>query len=192
MKIEKIVVIGGSGFVGREVCRLGRALGHEMLSISPDGRPALDEPWVEGVGWVIGEAAGFESWQQWLEGCYSVVVCEEAELEGQLVALLGAAAERAGARKFVLVSRANAAATLAQAAEVESDLLARAFTTTILRPAAIFGEGHPLDVLGQELTRALPVERVAMAALRAALEEAMQGILDNDAIDDYGDAMMIQ
>jgi len=74
---EKLVIIGGSGQVGREVCRLAVSLGHEVLSISLDGEPELDrseERWMAGVEWKKGD---IEKWREWacFDGALSVVLC---------------------------------------------------------------------------------------------------------------------
>ena len=50
------------------------------------------------------------------------------------------------------------------------------------------------EQLVEALERLTPlrVERVAMAALRAALEPSIEGVLGHDEIEYIGDAMMIQ
>lgn len=76
--------------------------------------------------------------------------------------------------------------------EAEDDLLARRFRATILRPTVIFGQGIAMSLEDAGLTTALPLEYVAMAALRASLEPDTCGIMERDAIELYGDAMIIQ
>ncbi len=76
MQREKVIVIGGSGFIGRELCRLAVALGHEVVSISLEGKPEIDEleePWVVGVEWRQDDIE--RSSEIDLEGAFSIILC---------------------------------------------------------------------------------------------------------------------
>lgn len=76
----RIAVFGGSGFIGREVCKLLVTCGCAVTSISRSGEPKKlpDEPWASQVRWmkadcaIAGEAAGNSVL---LDGCDGAVSC---------------------------------------------------------------------------------------------------------------------
>lgn len=223
VKRAKILVIGPGTALEHEICNLGRALGHQMVSVSEAGRPLKDEPWVSGITWIqqmnIAEDNGLEDK---LSDCFAVIVCDHVtsqDLQGDLLAQnakslvqkAADAAEQAAASKFVWVRTTElTAGTGARARErseqsvdrtlivnciykeAEDDLLKRSFRSTIFRPTLIFGQGIPMQLENGSFIDALPLECVAMAALRASLEPDTSGIMERDAIELYGDAMMIQ
>lgn len=53
--MKKIVVFGGNGFVGSQVCRAALSLGLEVTSINRSGRPSMKAEWVDRVNWVSGD-----------------------------------------------------------------------------------------------------------------------------------------
>ncbi|CAN1748862.1 Uncharacterized protein At1g32220, chloroplastic [Linum perenne] len=59
VKSEKIVVLGGSGFVGSAICKAAVEKGIEVVSLSRSGRPSLNAPWVDQVTWVPGKSRIF-------------------------------------------------------------------------------------------------------------------------------------
>ncbi|MFU8806182.1 MAG: SDR family oxidoreductase, partial [Bradymonadaceae bacterium] len=218
MKREKLVVFGGSGFIGREVCRLGRALGHRMISISRGGRPKLDEPWVQGVEWVQADALEPATWRPLLEGAYGVVHCVGTSSQGDEPAqsfmhlnrdsaiYAAREAEAAKVRKFVFLSASQAPPSIPEAylttkREAEAVITGMDLISVFLRPAIVYGDERPLSKIAAhdegreqdwiENFEPLRVERVAMAALRAVLEEEIEGILDEAAIEHLGDAVGI-
>lgn len=51
-----MVVFGGNGFVGRNVCQAAVRLGAEVVSVSRSGAPGrADKKWADGVRWVKGD-----------------------------------------------------------------------------------------------------------------------------------------
>ncbi|KAL9267133.1 hypothetical protein AKJ16_DCAP14347 [Drosera capensis] len=54
IKAERLVVLGGSGFVGSAICKAAVSKGIEILSLSRSGRPSYNDPWVDQVSWVPG------------------------------------------------------------------------------------------------------------------------------------------
>lgn len=210
-KREKIVVIGSGSPLEHEICSLGRSLGHWMTSISETGQPQSDEPWVEGVVWI--EDRCFTAPEgvpariaNWLEGSKAIVFCQHGGVRNfeeirMLIRRLADTAEEIGAEKFVWVLTSEGELSAEDRGryyrhyyneEIESDLLSRSFAAVILRPTIVFGQGIAMQVLDGSFLKALPVECVAMAALRAALEPETRGVLEREAIELYGDAMMIQ
>ena len=53
----KTCVFGGSGFVGKAVCKTLARQGVAVTSVSRSGRPADAEPWMDKVDWVAADAA---------------------------------------------------------------------------------------------------------------------------------------
>jgi nucleoside-diphosphate-sugar epimerase len=261
----KVCVLGGSGFLGAEICRLIVAMGHRATSVSRSGRPAVDQPWVEGVEWVqaeiLDETGAPSQWSHHLEGCEAVIhavgiVAEQesqrqtfARLHRDSVAVAASRAGRMGVAKFVFISAGKLPpgvphAYLQAKLDAESILQQSELPVAILRPTYIYsgnpglfgalarpldrreagrtnaGEssgGHPATPPPIPLesgaarpsaqaatrppdplldwtrhTRGLRLEKVAMAALRAALQPETVGILEVPAIDHLGDAMFIQ
>ncbi|GAB2273433.1 hypothetical protein Dimus_008226 [Dionaea muscipula] len=54
VKAERLVVLGGSGFVGSAICKAAVSMGIEVLSLSRSGRPSYTDPWVDQVSWIPG------------------------------------------------------------------------------------------------------------------------------------------
>lgn len=74
MEIEKLVVNAGDGVIGREVCRLAVALGHDVVGISKDGKPPNSEPWTHGVLWVPPD-----DWKVHLDSAFALVMTDGVE-----------------------------------------------------------------------------------------------------------------
>ncbi len=221
----KVCVLGGSGFIGTEICRLTVAMGHRPISVSRGGRPDIDEPWVEGVEWVAADVLDTGAWQDHLQGCealvHSVGVVDERRAQQQTFARLNRdspiaaarAAQAAGVPKFVFLSCAKLPpevphAYLQSKLDAEASLQRLSIATAILRPVLVTA-GPPLvakaaGAMGEaashrpeidawaKKTRGLRREKVAMAALRAALQPETVGVLEVDDIEHLGDAMFIQ
>ena len=135
-------------------------------------------------------------------------------LLGDAPILLWREAQRAGVQKFVLLSAPPNHPLLPRAVieakmRAEATIAAGDMPYAFLRPGLVWGPERTLRRASERLrawateeggegARALEsvlplrVERVAMAALRAALEPEIQGALEHDAINTLGDAMMIQ
>ncbi len=135
-------------------------------------------------------------------------------VHGDAAILAYRTARHAGVGKFVFLS-ASDALPLQDRSRVEAKRRAEVIIAAgdmpyvFLRPGLVWGARRPLgraaarllDIASaselpgaQTLERYKPlrVERVAMAALRAAIEPDVTGILDPDEIAHLGDAMMIQ
>ncbi|MFP4600143.1 MAG: SDR family oxidoreductase [Persicimonas sp.] len=217
MERLKICVLGGSGFVGREVCRLAVAMGHRVVSVSRGGRPAVDEPWVEGVEWVDADVCEPAKWREHLDRCEAVVHCvgiaaedprtEQTfeRLHHQSVELAAREAEQRGVPKFVFLSAGEQPpavdpAYLRTKQRAEEALGEHDLDIAILRPVRVRGGGS-LESAGvasadfEQWSRSHPGvrrETLAMATLRAALEPDTRGVFESDDIDHLGDAMFIQ
>ncbi|WCJ29104.1 NAD(P)-binding Rossmann-fold superfamily protein [Euphorbia peplus] len=51
VRTERVVVLGGNGFVGSAICKSAVSKGIEVTSLSRSGRSAYEGPWVDQVNW---------------------------------------------------------------------------------------------------------------------------------------------
>eukprot|EP00930_Biecheleria_cincta_P013816 TRINITY_DN12134_c0_g2_i1.p1 TRINITY_DN12134_c0_g2~~TRINITY_DN12134_c0_g2_i1.p1 ORF type:complete len:301 (-),score=70.35 TRINITY_DN12134_c0_g2_i1:708-1610(-) len=108
---EKVVVLGGSGFVGQRVCERLATSGAEVVSVSRSGGPPAGlGPWAEKVRWVKGDVLSMDMFAE-VSGASAVISAIGAIGSDNDAALNGATAERAveaaskaGVQRFVLVS----------------------------------------------------------------------------------------
>lgn len=184
--MSTLLVVGGSGFIGREVCRLAIRNGHEVRSVSRSGRPAIDASWTDGVSWTSADLFRPTAWRDRLDGVDAVVhaVGTLSETDGTTfervngdAAILTAAVKPPGVRNAYLTAKRRAEAAIA-----DLDIAA-----STLRPGPVYGSGQPhlptvvntllrfvasvspiADRLGE--ARPLSVETVARATYRTALD----------------------
>lgn len=76
----KIVVVGGSGFVGSAVCKAAVERGASVFSVSRAGKPASKQiagsTWASQVTWLQGDALEVADWpEDYLKGAAGVVSC---------------------------------------------------------------------------------------------------------------------
>lgn len=158
--MARVLVTGGSGFIGRQVCRSSVKNGHEVRSVSRSGRPQTDESWVDEVEWIAADLYEPDTWRSQLADCEAVVhsvgVSTESSAEGVTfervngdgAILTALEAERAGTESFVLVS-ASTKPPRARDAYLEAKRRAeRAISgldlrVAVLRPGPVYGEGNP-------------------------------------------------
>jgi uncharacterized protein YbjT (DUF2867 family) len=111
-----LLVVGGSGFIGREVCRLAVRDEHDVRSVSRSGRPSVDAPWANAVSWTSADLFRPDAYRSRLEGVDAVVHAVGAITEspsggktfervnGDAAILTALEAERAGVGAFVFLS----------------------------------------------------------------------------------------
>lgn len=157
---RKILVTGGSGFLGSEVCRIAEDLGHEVTSISRHGKPDHGQPWMESVRWVTANILDPDSYREYLQGCDAIIHCigtlKEKRSAGitherfnRDAAIMAAwEAEHAGVKRFVLVSASKNFPLLSNRfvqakRSAEASLRGRNIRESILRAPLIFGDNRP-------------------------------------------------
>lgn len=114
---KKVVVVGGSGYVGRRVCSEAWSRGHSVTSVNARGKPSglENEPWADKVTWHKADVFNTDSWKDVIDED-TVVVSAVGALgnaatmrrmigDANVVACETAAAQ--GASKFVLISAAT-------------------------------------------------------------------------------------
>jgi len=158
----KIVVIGGNGFIGRELCRRAVEAGHEVTSVARSGPPdpAVRGPWAAAVEWRAADVFAPQDWRDVLEGADSVVhsigIIEEHPTEGVtfervngdagIIAALES--ERAGVDRFVYVSSSTTpprtrSAYLTAKRRAEAAIADLAVESVVLRPGPVYGPEQP-------------------------------------------------
>lgn len=182
----KILVAGGNGFIGSEICRMAVEQGHDVVSLSRHGRPEGDAPWMERVRWESGSILIAEEWRHLLEGCDAVIHAVALEpdearrgvsydnLYRDSVETLAWEAENAGVDHFVCISASTRPPFRSQRyieakREGEAALRGRSFRESILRPAYVYGPDQPASmVLGKMLQTVVRVPglRQSMRSLR--------------------------
>lgn len=156
--MSRIFITGGSGFIGREIGRLGVTDGHEIRSLSRSGRPAVSEPWVDEIEWHAADLFDPDRWRDQLEDCDAVIhtvgIIRERPQEdvtferfnGESAILAARETDRADVPAFVFLSVAGTPPFVSErsttakrrAEQVISDCDLR---TTVLRPGLVYGEG---------------------------------------------------
>ncbi len=217
MESHEILVVPGTTNLGREVCRLGRAGGHEMISFSLKGRPDIDEPWLAGVHWNKVHSGPFELPRDSINGGVRLVCLPGQPSPGEpapseLTRLLDDASDKSAAH--IVYAATNRQSPAAGPTPSEQLVLQRADEfaagTTVLQlpsidPAADPVEGPDLadnadsvrssdrpELEAPDTCPAVPVGQAGMATLRAALQPETTGLVGCRAATRLGYAAMIR
>ncbi|KAA8521453.1 hypothetical protein F0562_012137 [Nyssa sinensis] len=170
---EKLLVLGGNGFVGSNICKEALDRGLSVASLSRSGRSSIQESWANSVIWHQGNLLSAGSWEEALSGVTAVISCVGGfgsnsymyKINGTAnINAIRAAAEQ-DIKKFVYISAADfglANYLLKGYYEgkraAETELLTRfPYGGVILRPGFIYGTRRvgsmklPLGVIGSPL-----------------------------------------
>ncbi|XP_058191284.1 uncharacterized protein At1g32220, chloroplastic isoform X1 [Rhododendron vialii] len=177
VKPERVVVLGGSGFVGSAICKAAVSKGIEVMSLSRSGRPSYTDPWVDQVTWMPGDVF-YANWDEVLPGATAVVSTiggfgseeQMQRINGEANVVAVTAAKDYGIPKFIFISvhDYNLPSFLLSSGyftgkrKAESEVLSKYPTSgVVLRPGFIYGKRRvdgfeiPLDLIGQPLERFL-------------------------------------
>lgn len=179
VRTEKLVVLGGSGFVGSAICKAAVSNGIEVVSLSRSGRPRISETWVDQVSWLPGDVF-YANWDEVLIGATAVVSTlggfgneeQMKRINGEANVVAVTAAKEYGVPKYILISvhDYNLPPFLLESGyftgkrKAESEVLSRYPNAgVVLRPAFIYGKRRvdgfeiPLDLVGEPWEKILSV-----------------------------------
>jgi uncharacterized protein YbjT (DUF2867 family) len=175
----RILVLGGYGFIGAEICRALRRAGWDVLGAGrhPEiGRRLLPE--IEWIGADIGRLTGAEDWSGRLGGVDAIVNAAGALQDGggeclsgvhvEGVRALVAAAEKAHVRRFIQISAPGAiagASTAFLSTKAAGDAIVRASALdwVVFKPGLVLGRNAFGGTSLLRLLAAIPfVEALAM------------------------------
>ncbi|XP_010541546.1 PREDICTED: uncharacterized protein At1g32220, chloroplastic [Tarenaya hassleriana] len=174
---EKLLVLGGNGFVGSHVCKEALDRGISVSSLSRSGRSSLQESWATSVTWHQGNLLSPESWKDALDGVTYVISCVGGfgsnsymyKINGTANINAIRAASEKGVKRFVYISAADfgfANYLLRGYYEgkraAETEVLTRfPYAGVILRPGFIHGTRNvgsvkiPLSLVGSPMEMVL-------------------------------------
>lgn len=177
VKTERIVVLGGSGFVGSAICKAAVSKGIEVISLSRSGKPSYTGSWVDQVTWLTGDVF-YANWDEVLAGATAVVSTiggfgseeQMQRINGEANVVAVNAAKEFGIPRFILISvhDYNLPSFLLSTGyftgkrKAESEVLSKyPMTGVVLRPGFIYGKRKvdgfeiPLDLIGEPLEKFL-------------------------------------
>jgi uncharacterized protein YbjT (DUF2867 family) len=157
--MSRILITGGSGFIGREIGRFAVADGHEVRSLSRSGRPTITESWVDEIDWIAADLFEPDRWRQHLTGCDAVIhtvgiISESSQqdvtferMNGDSAILAAREAEQANVPALVFLSVAGTPPFVSDRSRTakrraERVIAERDVRTTVLRPGLVYGEGE--------------------------------------------------
>ncbi|KAL6600353.1 hypothetical protein ACP70R_045153 [Stipagrostis hirtigluma subsp. patula] len=174
---DKLLVLGGSGFLGSHVCQEALDRGFAVSSLNRSGKPSISESWTDKVIWNQGDLLEPASFKDAMDGVSAVVSCVGGfgsnsfmyKINGTAnINAIRAAAER-GVKRFVYVSAADFGLVNyllkgyyegKRAAEAEL-LIKFTYGGVILRPGLIHGTRRvgnlkiPLGLVGSPMQMVL-------------------------------------
>uniref|UniRef100_A0A0E0CLY4 NAD(P)-binding domain-containing protein n=1 Tax=Oryza meridionalis TaxID=40149 RepID=A0A0E0CLY4_9ORYZ len=112
---DKLLVLGGNGFVGSHVCKEALDKGFTVASLNRSGKPSISESWADKVIWNKGNLLEPDSLKDIMEGVSAVVSCVGGfgsnsymyKINGTAnINAIRVAAEK-GIKRFVYVSAAD-------------------------------------------------------------------------------------
>ncbi|XP_006664957.1 uncharacterized protein At1g32220, chloroplastic [Oryza brachyantha] len=72
---DKLLVLGGNGFVGSHVCKEALDAGFTVASLNRSGKPPISESWADKVIWNQGNLLEPDSLKDTMEGVSAVISC---------------------------------------------------------------------------------------------------------------------
>jgi len=68
-----LIVFGGAGYVGSNVCKEALAQGYKVVAVNRSGAPNIPDAWVNEVDWIKGDAFESADWEAHLKGAVGTV-----------------------------------------------------------------------------------------------------------------------
>ncbi len=163
-KTYEVVVFGGNGFVGSNVCKALVGMGIKVAAINRSGAPREKEDWMSGVDYISADVFEPQTWRTVLHGAVGVVAAIGAfgnyefmkKVNGDANILVAEEAAAIGVERMVFVSASfppfPASVPLRgyiEGKEAAERAVRDNFPSThiILKPSVIYGpqkDAHPL------------------------------------------------
>ncbi|XP_054818214.1 uncharacterized protein At1g32220, chloroplastic [Prosopis cineraria] len=185
---EKLLVLGGNGFVGSHICREALDRGLSVASLSRSGRSSLHDSWANSVTWYQGNLLSTDSWKEALNGVTAVISCVGGfgsnsymyKINGTANINAVRAASEQGVKRFVYISAADFGVVnfllrgyYEGKRAAETEVLTRfPYGGVILRPGFIYGTRSvgrmmiPLGAIGSPMEMILqhagPLNRIPL------------------------------
>ncbi|KAJ4959776.1 hypothetical protein NE237_019686 [Protea cynaroides] len=184
---EKLLVLGGNGFVGSHVCKESLDRGLFVSSLSRSGRSFIQDSWANSVVWHQGNLLSPDSWKDALNGVNAVISCVGGF----------------GSNSYMYEINGTANINAIRAASEQGVILRPAFIYDPRHVGSVelpLGVGSPMvmvlrhalnqiPLVGPLLTPPVSVISVAKVALRAATDPVFPpGIVDTFDIQHYSQA----
>ena len=158
----KILVTGGSGFIGTAISKHAAEEGVSVVNISRRGKSKCDEDWVEKVDWIKSDIFDPKCWQNKAKGCDTIVHCigiiTEApekgityeKLNGDSPIIVAEAAKNLGAHSFIFLSASVAPPGISdrfikEKRRAEEQIKKFGMRTVIFRPGPVWGPTQPMS-----------------------------------------------
>lgn len=168
MNKDKILITGGSGFLGKAICKLASQQDQPIISLSRNGKPSgIKEEDYRCVQWVSANIFNPGDWKHLLTPCKAVIHCigiveEQPEtgityekmILGSAI-VIGNEVKEAAIQKMVYISAGGAApetpATYMKMKKAaENYLHSLPLDVTILRPGMLYGADKPETLIENE------------------------------------------
>jgi uncharacterized protein YbjT (DUF2867 family) len=166
----KIIVTGGNGFIGLEICRVAVEEKAEVISVSRSGIPQKNAPWMKHVTWIAANIFDTKRWADALEGADALIhtigiIREKPErditferMNGESTIVAAKAVVAAGVPTFVMMSASDAPPFFKRYIRAkriaESFLEKQSFRSVIMRPGLVYGSQRKGSTAIALLTRA--------------------------------------
>lgn len=154
--MKRIILFGGSGFVGQSIIQAALAAQYQVISVSRHGKPQTGQAWLDQVQWFAADAFSPTEWRQQLKAGDIVIdaigILLEKKAAGvtyekfhfQIADLLSKEAKKAGVAQFVYISAAHGIpfhpGYMEQKLRAEKAVVQNFPGALIIKPDMMFGE----------------------------------------------------
>jgi nucleoside-diphosphate-sugar epimerase len=182
---KHLIVTGGNGFLGKQICRLASEIKIRVISISRSGKPkGINDKDYKNVTWVSSDIFNPANWKKCLENCIAVIhsigIIEEVPEKGityekmilKSAEVVGITAKEEGIERFIFIS-AGASTPDTPKGYMEYKIKTENFLTdlnlnlVILRPCMLYGDEDPESIAINEHIQQLLLDPNAPQKLRS-------------------------
>jgi len=204
---KRVVIFGGSGFVGQSIAKQLAAADYQVISISRSGKPKQVEPWMEQVKWVRADVFTPTDWQEHVKSgdvlidAIGLLVENKAKqltyqrYHYELVKLMVTSLGSSQPDLFIYVSAAHGLpfhqGYLYWKKQAEAFLEKQSFPVAFIKPSLLYGEGRKYSRAMARMilfSKKLPIIQQALALIKpqpvekvgVAVQQAIKQSLKGD------------